>query len=515
MAILPACVEETVRGLKQRGDSWIGLCPAHDDTHPSLSLTINGDGKLLARCHAGCDQRAVLDAIGYQPERADKPEWTPHGEAVAVYDYRDEAGNLLFQVLRTADKQFPQRRPDPAKKTGWTWSLGDTRRVLYRLPELVRAVEDGRSVCIAEGEKDVHALLDHGRVATCNPGGAGKWRDTYDAHFIDATVTIFADKDRPGREHARRVAAALDGVAAKVWIVEAADPHKDIAAHLGAGLTLTDVVVTHRSDDPVKPDLALDMVDLLASKEPDYDWLVEGLIERRDRFILTGFEGLGKTMALRQLAACFAVGLHPFKFTDIDPLRVLWIDAENTERQNRRKFRGIFQSATRARHPLARGQFHLELVPDGKDLPAEDGQDAAWLTERVTAHRPDVVFIGPLYNLHLDSPNDERVIRRLVAAINTARNKVDCAMFLEAHAGHGNADSKSRSVRPTGSSLYLRWPEFGYGLRPVVGKDGEPVEGEVQLVPWRGARDERDWPRRLRRSDEWPWVPVEDGFGSA
>ena len=40
-------------------------------------------------------------------ERRDD-DWTPYGPAIAIYDYVDERGELLFQVWRTADKQFPQ-----------------------------------------------------------------------------------------------------------------------------------------------------------------------------------------------------------------------------------------------------------------------------------------------------------------------------------------------------------------------------------------------------------------------
>jgi len=51
--------------------------------------------------------------------------------------------------------------------------------------------------------------------------------------------------------------------------------------------------------------------------------------------------------------------------------------------------------------------------------------------------------------------------------------------------------------------LFMRWPEFGYGLRPDADDDHL-----LQLVSWRGARDERAWPTHLRQggSDEWPFV---------
>jgi hypothetical protein len=240
---LPDSLEQMLGGLKQVGDQWIARCPLHEDNTASMTVRVLADGKVLVKCHAGCDQNALVAALNlHAPER--NAEWTPSGDAIAVYDYRDETGTTLFQVVRTATKNFQQRRPDPSAKSGWTWNLTGTRRVLFRLPELIAAVSEGRNVSIAEGEKDVLSLVAEGEVATCNPGGAGKWKPEYAEYFRDVDVTIFADKDKAGRTHAHTVAASLQGIASRVRIVEAADPHKDIAAHLAAGLPMSVVVTT-------------------------------------------------------------------------------------------------------------------------------------------------------------------------------------------------------------------------------------------------------------------------------
>ena len=90
------------------------------------------------------------------------------GREVERYPYLDETGKLLFEVIRFEPKTFRPRRPDGAG--GWIWNLEGTERVLYRLPEVLKAAKDGGTVYVVEGEKDADALRRAHAVATCNPG---------------------------------------------------------------------------------------------------------------------------------------------------------------------------------------------------------------------------------------------------------------------------------------------------------------------------------------------------------
>jgi 5S rRNA maturation endonuclease (ribonuclease M5) len=235
-------------GVRQQGGYWMARCPAHEDRQASLSVKRGTEQPVILHCHAGCELDVILDGIGLTRADISKPRdesaqvWTPRGDAIDVYDYTDEKGNLLFQVCRTAGKQFPQRRPDSTARTGWRWSLGDVRRVPYHLPQLKAAVRTGKTVYIVEGEKDVHAIEAAGGVATCNPGGAGKWKADYNKHCrAGSEVVIVADKDEAGRKHADAVRRSLrrSHVRRIPRIVEAAEG-KDAADHLGAGHVLAD-----------------------------------------------------------------------------------------------------------------------------------------------------------------------------------------------------------------------------------------------------------------------------------
>jgi hypothetical protein len=62
-----------------------------------------------------------------------------------------------------------------------------------------------------------------------------------------------------------------------------------------------------------------------------------------------------------------------------------------------------------------------------------------------------------------------------------------------------------------GSSLLLRWPEFGYGIKPFAEPDANGRVRHVKVERWRGDRDSRDWPTQLEWGNPWPWQPVRTG----
>lgn len=514
MDILREVLLPKLDAVKYSGGSWMARCPAHEDGKASLHVSRGTTHPVVLTCHAGCERDVILDAVGLtwemlctpREERPEAGEWTPAGPAVAVYDYTDETGNLLFQVLRTAGKDFRQRVPDRSCKSGWRWQLGETRRVLYRLPKVIEAIRNGYIIWVTEGEKDVHALEAAGEVATCNPGGAGKWRPEYAEVFRDAIVRVVADRDKPGQAHARQVAASLEGISAATEIVEAAEG-KDAADHLAAGKRLGEFIITKEADVTAEPDLAPDLYEFIGIVDPPGEWVIEGLLERGDRLIWTGFEGLGKSVMTRQLAVAAAAGVHPFTGDPIDPVRVLFIDCENPDRKSRRHFRKLEEIARLQGFPVPRGTLRILQKPAGVDLTRED--DAAWLLERVTAHKPDFLVVGPFYRLHAADTNDEMAARKVVQALDAARIAGDCALMTEAHAGHG--EGTARSVRPVGSSLLLRWPEFGYGMKPKGEADQSGHHHTAVIAPWRGPREERRWPRVVgwgTHKNDWPWVPV-------
>jgi hypothetical protein len=144
------------------------------------------------------------------------------GKVVATYDYPDENGALIFQVVRFDPKGFRQRRraqpnDDPSKiHGGWVWEVRGVRQVPYRLPDLIKAVAAGQTIYIAEGEKDVDNLRALGFAATTNAGGTKKWQPDFSKFLRGADVVVLPDNDTEGREGGDMVAALLRGAASRI-----------------------------------------------------------------------------------------------------------------------------------------------------------------------------------------------------------------------------------------------------------------------------------------------------------
>lgn len=234
-------------------------------------------------------------------------------------------------------------------------------------------------------------------------------------------------------------------------------------------------------------------------------------VDNADRLYLAGRQMVPthNTTLVRQLAILSAAGVHPFTFEAIQPVRVLVIDAENTERQWRRATRGIVAAASRQTGQAVAERIPLACTPR-LDVTRERHMSA--IHRLIDEHTPDMVFIGPLYKLVPRAIQSDDDAAPVLSALDSLRDR-GVALVMEAHAGHGQSMQGKRDLRPRGSSALLGWPEFGIGLRldeehPMFQANPNDYRNrKVDLVRWRGDRDQRSWPGSLYASGIFPWSP--------
>lgn len=339
-----------LKGIRGGNGKWTAKCPAHDDRRSSLSVSESQDGKVLLHCHAGCSIEQILEAL----ELEAKDLFSDNGsksEIIATYDYTDEDGKLLYQVVRFFPKDFRQRRPDGAG--GYIWSLGKTRRVLYRLPQVLEAVKSGRGVLIVEGEKDVHRLEALGFVATTNAGGAAKWRPEYSESLRGANVVILPDYDAPGHKHAETVRQSLEGVAASVKVLHlpGLQDKQDVSDWIKAGGTAEELRTLIKNAPESKPSHvpsprgegrrdALQVDCFSEWDEPDpMRFVIEDFIPRDYPSLLYGDGGQGKSYKALHMAMCVVTGTE-FLGKRVEQGTVLYVDFElDQEEQARRAYK--------------------------------------------------------------------------------------------------------------------------------------------------------------------------------
>lgn len=416
-------VVNKLQGVKRSGAGWTAKCPAHEDQHNSLSVNEGDGGRVLFYCHAGCSYERIVAALGFT-------NGTSSRRIVAEYGYRDESGRLLYEAIRFEPKAFQQRRPDG--RGGYIWNLNGTKRVLYGLPELLAADPQG-VVYIPEGEKDVDELRKHGLVATCNVGGAGKWRDEYNECLRGRQVVILPDNDEPGQKHAARVARSLSGRAASVRVVELPDlpPKGDVSDWLNAGGTLEQlsklVKATPQWEETQgtqNEDSALHIVRMIDVAPEEVRWLWHPYIPLGKLTLIDGDPGVGKSSLTCALAAGVTCGRGLPGAGVYETGSVLMLSAEDGLGDTLRpRLDAVGADVSRV---LALAE------PLTLDMPGLVRLEAA-----IIEHKPTLVIIDPLFaytggKVDIHRANECRAISAPLAAIAERRC---CALIAVRHLG--------------------------------------------------------------------------------
>lgn len=239
--------------LKPKGNLLMGLCPFHNDKHPSLQVDPGYNNWSCFVCGfkglsvidfiakiEGRSEKDVFKELAASVKESSRPSPTKKkrdkGEYkyVETYDYTDAHGRVVFHVDRFEStekrengkryKKFPQWQdgPNGTRVDG----IAGVERMLYRLSAVLACDGD---VWLVEGEKCVHAMESHGYCATTNPGGSSGWLSGYAESLRGKDVSVMPDNDDAGGKWADEVVATLEGIVKSCRICRVPAEYNDIA----------------------------------------------------------------------------------------------------------------------------------------------------------------------------------------------------------------------------------------------------------------------------------------------
>lgn len=474
--ITAADLDQVVKatGAKKSGNGWIGHCPAHDDGTPSLSIDTDGD-ELLLYCHAGCQFTDILEALGKKEPAGQlvtvSNNGRPHGplRIVDTYNYRDERGRLLFRKHRKEDgagqKTFSVEH---LNGRGWIGGIGDARRVLFRLPDLVDPDRANEPIYFCEGEKNVHSLTEEGLLATTNHDGASaNWRDEDSALFDGRTVYVMADNDEVGRLRANKVAAALKGVAAVVKVIELPGlPEKgDVSDWLEAGHDVGELQALCEAAAVWEPETAAQVDDvaiprvisgqeLLERVAPPREFLIDDILARGDLALLGGGSKMGKSYLCLTLSKGMDLGLQVLG-VGTRQSRVLYVALEDGWQRVQRRVNAL-------RWQIRSTDFLFELAHIDGARAGETGPGLVQLEQ--LAPNYDLIIVDTLIKSLSGrlSENDNSAMAPLVYGLAEVAHSTQTAILVTHHFGKMHYDDPFDSFR--GASAFRGAYDVGLAL---------------------------------------------------
>lgn len=250
------------------------------------------------------------------------------------------------------------------------------------------------------------------------------------------------------------------------------------------------------------------ITDLLSIAREGYDWLVDGVLERGDVFMLTAGGGAGKSLFMLQFCMQCSAGIHPFApGRRIRRLRTLYCQVENTPNEEGRRVQSMVAAADKV--GWDREGFTAWMPKEGINLTTPQGM--ASLRSKIKKHKPEIVVLSPWKDFHDGfggAQGGEPEFMKVKRQLDTLRRKEGFALLIEAHASGAKPGSQDPDdYRPRGTVAQSNWATYGFCLIPLK-KDNLTVPGRFIFGQWRGPRDRtRQFPKQMWEGSIWPWMP--------
>jgi RecA-family ATPase len=488
-----ATIASKLTKARRTSAGWIACCPAHEDSSPSLSISDGNKGPVF-KCHAGCSQESVLNAIealGVQIRKVngtngrhhdDAPQTlltlaalsaakgislaTLQGNYVSDTD-RGVAFQYVTQAGETAGTKIRKYLGGGAGGKGFSWARGrnDERPQLYGLWRLERDYANDNRVILCEGETDALTLWQHGYTALALPG-ASMWKDEWaEAIPEGAKVYVILEPDQGGRT----VEAAIrkSPLKKRAWFIRMPEATKDPnSLHMASEAGFPDdfeKLIATAEPAVARRNQAIDWRTLNEQSPPERLWAINHWLGMGHVTLLSGAGGTGKTSVAQALSSCLALG-HDYLDTVSQPRRILfWACEDDRDELWRRQLAiaaglGVSLADFAGRlylHSYDGEQVELAGLADGKLVASPMLHE---LNEQVGDYQADVIVLDNIARLYGGSENDRHQVTNFMAMLTGAAKATNAAVLLLGHPGKALGSEYSGSTAWEGSArarLYL------------------------------------------------------------
>ena len=353
----------------------------------------------------------VLDFIVHQDlatDRASAAQWCksngllPHETPaprtpLRQHVYNDEHGQPVRKAVKYNNGSWSQMRYEGGS---WRYGVKGVPDLPYGADRLAQGKSD-ELVFIFEGEQDCERAWQNGFQATCNVGGAGKWRDGLNATLTGRTVCIVPDNDTAGEDHAHSVKASLQSSGIDCFVLwDYTDdlPHKaDFSDWMDANRDNVEqfgslVKAAQASPQPEQNTGAMKLLtakQLSALEMPDLSYIIQDILPDVGLTLSAGPPKVGKTW-LNWWIAKQAVQAGK---------RVLFISTEDNNRRMRDRLQQTF-------HEPPDNLICLAIMSQEAVLPT--GPSAlTYMQELVNEFKPDVLVIDTISGILTPSASNK------------------------------------------------------------------------------------------------------------
>lgn len=260
------------------------------------------------------------------------------------------------------------------------------------------------------------------------------------------------------------------------------------------------VHVNDAIDDPLPAPTFIDLFQVMAdASDPSTlpPVLIEGVLHKGCKMILSGSSKAGKTLGLMHLGIAAANGIPWMGHAINRQCKVVYLDFELKPRLAKERIKEIINSQGNEYFPT-KNFMYCGLRGQKRSL-----EDLALHIQAIKDFEPDMVIVDPFYKLGGEyDENDAGSVGLVLDKMESFSERLDCAFVYAHHFSKGNKAETDHIDRASGSGVFARDPDAILTLTPHEEDYHLVLEATLRNFPTPEKKViEFSWPNFIHKPD--------------